>query len=146
VILFSSEPNFPLGHASQWLVYDRNNSPNEVEQALLRIHPRGDTNLYAAFEAAFRFRTQGLDTIYLLSDGLPNMGPGLPVPPPKDELSQANMLGKYVRDTIQQRWNSGTSKVRIHAVGFFYESPGLGSFLWALTRENGGSFVGMGRP
>jgi len=46
-------------------------------------------------------------------------------------------------------WNraySGRAKVRINAVGFFYESPDVGAFLWALARENDGSFVGMSKP
>ena len=37
-------------------------------------------------------------------------------------------------------------RVRINAVGFFFESPDVGAFLWALSRENDGSFVGMSRP
>ena len=32
------------------------------------------------------------------------------------------------------------------AAEFFYESPDLGAFLWALARENEGSFVGMSKP
>jgi hypothetical protein len=36
--------------------------------------------------------------------------------------------------------------VRINTIGFFYESPDLGAFLWALARENEGSFVGMSKP
>jgi hypothetical protein len=38
------------------------------------------------------------------------------------------------------------AKVRINSIGFFYESPDVGAFLWALSRENDGSFVGMSRP
>ena len=41
---------------------------------------------------------------------------------------------------------AGSQRVRINAIGFFYESPELGSFLWTLARENDGSFVGMSRP
>ena len=33
--------------------------------------------MYIGFEAAFGFRREGLDTVYLLSDGLPNQGEGL---------------------------------------------------------------------
>jgi hypothetical protein len=36
--------------------------------------------------------------------------------------------------------------VRVNAVGFYYESPDVGAFLWALTRENDGGFVGMSKP
>jgi hypothetical protein len=40
----------------------------------------------------------------------------------------------------------GQARVRINSIGFFYESPEVGAFLWALSRENDGSFVGMSRP
>lgn len=146
VILFAEETQFLLGRPGQWLDFDRQKSPDEVAKALARVQPKGDTNMYAAFEAAFRLRTQGLDTIYLFSDGLPNQGPGLPAQPPTDEAVQAALLGKHVRDAIRLQWNRAEPRVRIHAVGFFFESPSLGAFLWTLTRENGGSFVGMSRP
>ncbi len=146
VLVFSDQVRYLLGRQGQWLDYDRNKSPEEVEQALAKTKPEGNTNLHAAFEAAFRFRSQGLDSIYLISDGLPNVGPGLPTPAPQDEAAQAAILGRYVRDAIRKHWNAGPAPVRIHAVGFFYESPNLGAFLWALTRENSGSFVGMSKP
>jgi septal ring factor EnvC (AmiA/AmiB activator) len=146
VIVFADAVQFPLGRAGQWLDFDREQSPAELDRALARLQPKGNTNMYVAFEAAFRYRVQGLDTIFLFSDGLPNLGPGLPNPPPRDEAAQAALLGKYVRETIQTRWNTGQPRVKIHAVGFFYESSNLGAFLWALSRENGGSFVGMARP
>ena len=34
----------------------------------------------------------------------------------------------------------------LRAIGYFFESPEVGAFLWAPARENGGSFVGMSRP
>ena len=46
-------------------------------------------------------------------------------------------------------WNSRNRpqpRVRINTIGFFYESPDVGAFLWALARENDGSFVGMSKP
>jgi hypothetical protein len=45
-------------------------------------------------------------------------------------------------------WNpkTATQRVRINCLGFFYESPEVGAFLWALARENEGSFVGMSKP
>jgi len=146
LIVFSDRLLQPLGRPGDWLVYDPNRSPKEVQDALLQIKPTGDTNLYMGLEAAFRFKAQGLDTIYLFSDGLPNTGPGLPDPPPRDETALANALGKFLRDRLNNQWNAGASKVRIHSIGFFYDSPNLGAFLWTLSRENGGSFVGMNRP
>jgi hypothetical protein len=146
VILFSDRTQFLLGRPGEWLAYDLERTPGEVQNALANVKPSGDTNMYAAFEAAFRYRSQGLDTIYLFSDGLPNIGPGLPASPPRDEGAQSALLGKYLLDTLARQWNRDTPKVRIHAVGFFYESPNLGAFLWSLTRENGGNFVGMNLP
>ena len=36
--------------------------------------------------------------------------------------------------------------MKVHAIGFFFESPDVGAFLWAMARENDGSFVGMSKP
>ncbi|MFO0845765.1 MAG: hypothetical protein U0797_25830 [Gemmataceae bacterium] len=46
-------------------------SPELVLKTLAAIKPRGGTNMYVALDEAFRYRPQGLDTIYLLSDGHP---------------------------------------------------------------------------
>jgi hypothetical protein len=150
VIAFSSRATFPLGGAGRWLDHDPRGSPGQVLKALAAIKPKGGTNMYAALDSAFRYRAQGLDTIYLLSDGLPNVGEGLP----KDvrglkEVERGVILGKYIRKTLKGSWNAaraGQPRVRINTIGFFYESPDLGAFLWALAREHGGSFVGMSKP
>jgi hypothetical protein len=107
--------------------------------------------MYAALDAAFRFRADGLDSVYLLSDGLPNLGEGLsPAEARKlNEVDRGTILGKYVRKMLKTKWNKPLPKwprVRINTIGFFYESPDLGAFLWALARENDGSFVGMSKP
>ena len=146
VILFSDEVRYLLGQPGQWLVFDRVASAESVRQALLKVKPDGNTALYAACAEAFKFRPQGLDTIFLLSDGLPNVGPGLPRDPPREETAQAALLGKHLLDTIREQWNRDLPKVKIHSIGYFYESPNLGAFLWALSRESGGSFVGMSKP
>jgi hypothetical protein len=149
VVLFSDKVTFLLGEDG-WLDYD-GKSAERATAALKKISPKGGTNMYAAFETAFRFRQQGLDTIYLLSDGLPNMGEGLSDEQAKGlkETEQAEILGKYVRRKLQSDWNReirGQGRVKVNAVGFFYESPDVGAFLWALTRENDGGFVGMSKP
>ena len=77
VILFAREASFPLGGDGRWLSYDPKGSMEQIAKALTATKPKGATNMYAAFDAAFRFRAEGLDTIYVLSDGLPNVGPGL---------------------------------------------------------------------
>lgn len=146
VIVFSDKIDYPLGKPGEWLDFERGKSVELVLSTLNKVKPDGNTHLYSAFEAAFRFKLQGLDTIFLFSDGLPNIGPGLPPNPPTDEMAQGTLLGNHLRETIRRQWNIGTPKVRIHAIGFFYESPALGAFLWGLSRENGGNFVGMSKP
>jgi hypothetical protein len=151
LIVFNSKPDFLLGSAGKWLEHDPKHSPEQALKALAAVKPKGGTNMYAALEAAFAFRADGLDTIYLLSDGLPNQGEGLSLEQKRNlkELERGLILGKYVRGKLKNDWNrlrKGRKRVRINTIGFFYESPDLGSFLWALARENAGSFVGMSRP
>jgi hypothetical protein len=151
VIVFSERPTFLLGSDDRWLNFDPKATPDQVLAALAGIKPKGGTNMYAALDATFRFRARGLDTIYLFSDGLPNLGEGLTPEQARTlkEVEQGDILGKHIRKKLKTDWNTtGTSgqRVRINAVGFFYESPDVGAFLWALARENDGSFVGMSRP
>ena len=150
VELFSDKPSFLLGQENAWFDYNPQTSAEQVYKALAAIKPRGGTNMYAALESAFRFRQAGMDTIYLFSDGLPNLGEGLPANAASlKEFEQAEILGKHIRNVLKTKWNQemkGQPRVRINAVGFFYESPDLGAFLWALSRENEGSFVGMSKP
>jgi hypothetical protein len=101
-------------------------------------------------EAAFAYRAKKLDTFDMLSDGLPNNGPGLPEgETPVSEERRGTILGKHVLDTLRKDWNAprvDQPRVAINTIGFFSESPELGAFLWALARDNGGSFVGMSKP
>ncbi len=150
VILFSDKVNYILGQPSGWLDFDAT-SADKVAKALTAIRPTGNTNMYAALEAAFQYRAQGLDTIYLLSDGLPNIGEGLTAEAARamPESQRTDVLAKAVRNALRTRWNAplpDRPRVRVNSVGFFYESPDVGAFLWALSRENDGSFVGMSLP
>ncbi|HEX4608490.1 MAG TPA: VWA domain-containing protein [Urbifossiella sp.] len=151
VIVFSKEARWLLG-AGDWVRYEGEKSVTEVRDALIRIRPADGTNMHAGFDLAFGLRSRGLDTIYLFSDGLPNIGPGLTpsqsaMNPPLEETRQAEIMGRYIRDKLRSTWNRpGADRTRIHSIGFYYESPDLGAFLWALARENDGSFVGMSRP
>jgi hypothetical protein len=151
IILFSDKASFLLAGDDRWLSYDPRTSPEQAAKGLAAIKPKGNTNMYAAFEAAFRYRSDGLDTIYLLSDGLPNIGAGLTNEQMRtyNEFQRTEALSVHVRKTLKSNWNRpdvNRTQVRINAVGFFYESPDVGAFLWALARENDGSFVGMSKP
>jgi hypothetical protein len=150
VILFAEKVTFLLGNEGGWLDYDPRTSTQTVFDALARTRPDGGTNMYLAMQAAFGYRAKGLDAIYLLSDGLPNIGPGVP-PNARElrEMERGGYLSKYIRNSLKTVWNrpaEGWRRVRINTIGFFYESPDVGAFLWALARENDGSFVGMSRP
>jgi hypothetical protein len=151
VIVFSERATFLLGNDDGWINYDAKATPDQVLSALAAVKPKGGTNMFAALDAAFRFRARGLDTIYLFSDGLPNIGEGITAEQARTlkEAEQGEILGKYIRKKLRTEWNApttGSQRVRINAIGFFFESPDVGAFLWALARENDGSFVGMSRP
>jgi predicted nucleic acid-binding Zn-ribbon protein len=151
VLVFSDKTSYLLGSDERWLDFDPKTSVTRILDALAATKPLGGTNMTAAMETAFRFRAQGLDTIYLLSDGLPNMGEGLSAEAMKtlDETRQSEILSRYIRQKLKSDWNRplpNRERVRINTVGFFYESPDVGAFLWALARENDGSFVGMSKP
>jgi hypothetical protein len=151
VILFSDKVTYPLGSDGEWLDYEAKTSSDRALRALAAIKPVGATNMYEAFDTAFRFRSLGLDTIYVLSDGLPNAGPGATAEQAKNlkETELSELLARYIRNLLRQNWNrasDGRPRVRINTIGFFYESPDVGAFLWALARENDGSFVGMSKP
>jgi predicted nucleic acid-binding Zn-ribbon protein len=151
LIVFSDKARYLLGSDGRWIDYDSKTTPAKVSKALTDLQPKGGTDMYAPMEMAFRLRASGLDTIYLLSDGLPNMGTG--VDPDKartmSEQQLGELLGKHILKTLRTDWNRplrDVPKVKINAVGFFYESPDVGAFLWALARANEGSFVGMSKP
>ncbi len=150
VILFSDRARYLFGHEGQWLRYDPASSAQVTQETLKNIKPQGETNLHAVFSEAFRYRSLGLDTIYVLSDGLPNAGEGLPAN--ADQLSESQrseILSRALRQKLKTDWNRPLAerpRVRIHTIGFFFESPDVGAFLWALAREHDGSFVGMSKP
>jgi len=151
VILFANQATYLLGNQNGWFDFDPVTSTGKVAEALAAVKPRGNTDMYSAFEAAFRFRPAGLDTIYVFSDGLPNIGAGLSPEAARTmkETDRAEILSKHIRRMLLTQWNrqgAGQPRVRINTIGFFYESPDVGAFLWALARENDGSFVGMSKP
>ena len=151
VILFSDKVRYPLGHDGGWFTYRGKEDAATVATRLKAIKPKGETNMYDAFEEVFgKFRGQGLDTVYMLSDGLPNAGLG--TPPNAANLTESQLtsiLSKVIREKLKTTWNKKSAErpaVKINTIGFFFESPDVGAFLWALSREHDGSFVGMSKP
>ena len=153
VVVFSRTSRWLFG-SGEWQPFEGEKSVARVKDALLKIKPENDTNLHAGMEMAFTLRPTGLDTIYLFSDGLPTSGEGLTraqetATPALKETERSEVLARYIRTRLNNDWNrsqAGRGKVKIHSIGFFYESPDVGAFLWALSRENDGSFVGMSKP
>ncbi len=150
VIVFSEKATYLFGD-DDWIDYDARTSSDKVFKALAAIKPKGGTNMYSAMEATFKLRASGLDTVYFLSDGLPNLGEGLTREQAAKMTEQqvGEVLGRVIRRKLKTDWNRPLEKqpaVRINTIGFFFESPDVGSFLWALAREHDGSFVGMSKP
>ena len=156
VIVFSDKATYLFGNRDAWLKYEGPETAQLARDALRKAKVEGGTNMHDAFDEAFRYKKIKLDTIYLFSDGLPNLGAGLP-PNLKNagETQKSQHLSKYVRDKLKADWNAPLPSpsgrgvggeggpVRINTVGFFFESPDVGAFLWALAREHRGSFVGL---
>ncbi len=149
VVVFSREAKYLFG-TRDWLDYKGDESVKKVAAALKETTPGGDTNVYDGLDLCFKLKPLGLDTIYFFSDGLPTSGVGLTPELERslNETQRTEQLSKHVRSTLSTTWNPARDgkKVRINAIGFFYESPEVGAFLWALARENDGSFVGMSKP
>jgi hypothetical protein len=154
IIMFSSGVSFPLGSEGRWLDFEGQKSVDAAVKKLKSLKPEGGTNIHSAFTEVFKYRKLGLDTVYFFSDGLPTSGEGLPAandPAAKNlnDRQKTEMLSAHVRKTLKTVWNRpipNSPLVRINTIGFFYESPDVGSFLWALAREHDGSFVGMSKP
>lgn len=147
VILFSDKTNHLFGNRDFWLKYEGPATAEKVRDSLRKVKVEGNTNMHDGFDEAFRYRKLKLDTIYFFSDGLPNAGPGVPFSIAKPtEAQKAHYMSKHVRDKLKSDWNApqdGMRDVRVNAVGFWFDSPDVGAFLWALAREHKGSFVGL---
>ena len=147
VILFSDKTSYLFGNRDSWLKYEGPKTAKLTSDALRKVKVEGGTNMHDAFEEAFRYRKIKLDTVYLFSDGLPNIGDGVPASiTTPTEAQKSFYMSKFIRDRLKSDWNrlaAGQNDVRINAIGFFFESPDVGAFLWAMAREHRGSFVGL---
>jgi HEAT repeat protein len=117
-----------------------------------KLEPYGGTNPFDALEKALAYaaggmsgeklQKSGVDTICLMTDGLPTAGQ---VATPKEIVDRIRTLNK-------------TRKVKIHTVGIFTVSSGANAekekkereeglkFLKQLAEESGGKFTGNGVP
>jgi hypothetical protein len=147
VVVFSRDARQLLGPG--WQTNKGEPSVGEVRRALLAVAPDGDTNLFDALNLAFSARPTAPDTVYVFSDGLPTSGPGLTADQERTltPTQRGEVLSKHILRTLRTAWNPpGSKRVRVNAIGFFFESPEVGAFLWSLARDNDGSFVGMSKP
>ena len=89
VILFSDKMRFLFGNRDSWLKYEGPKTAQATRDALRKVKVEGGTNMQEAFDEAFRYRKLKLDTIYLFSDGLPNIGAGVPADDPQSNRGAA---------------------------------------------------------
>jgi hypothetical protein len=61
------------------------------------------------------------------------------------DIACTKKLRKGRLKNVLNRPNADQVRVRINTIGFFFESPDVGAFLWALARAHDGSFVGMSK-
>lgn len=117
-----------------------------------KLEPYGGTNTFDAIEKALAYtaggmsgeklQKSGVDTICLVTDGLPTAGQ---VADPKEIVARIRTLNK-------------TRKVKIHTIGVFSVSKGANAekeakereeglkFLKQIADETGGKFTGSGAP
>ena len=151
VIVFAEGAAFLFDGEEGWLDFDARSSVDRVRNGLATITPKGGTNMYAALQTAFHLRAQGLDTIYLLSDGLPNLGEGVrrgypehpqgtgaqrPARPPHPQDSSNRLEPHPARPTARAHQHSR----------LLLRKPRRGRLPVGAARENDGSFVGMSKP
>ena len=51
------------------------------------------------------------------------------------DQSSSLVTGQVLKATDWNRERAGQRRVRINTIGYFFESPEVGAFLWALARE-----------
>jgi HEAT repeat protein len=83
-------------------------APKRIAEYLRSVEPDGETDLFAAVDQALvyachrdgRIRKEGLDTIYLLSDGEPTIGLLRSMDPIVEEVAERNRFSKVAIHTI----------------------------------------------
>ena len=97
IILFSDKTKYLFGNRDKWYKYEGPKTAQMAHDALRKVKVEGGTNMQDAFEEAFRYRKLKLDTIYLFSDGLPNIGDGVPAKHRQADRGPVQCLHEQIR-------------------------------------------------
>jgi hypothetical protein len=108
----------------------------EVLEQIPSLFANGYTRTDLAFEAAFRF--DGINTIYLLSDGYPQKDPKLGTYPQARQLEITRKFMKEILAFVRKKNRIEGRHWEIHTLGF--PRANLDDFLGTLARENHGEY------
>ncbi len=108
----------------------------EALDKILTLEPSGLTRTDLAFETAFRF--EGIDTIFLLSDGFPQKDPNFPKLPAAERRKVVNQLMRDIIEYVAKKNRIEGRRWEIHTFGF--PEAMLGDFLQILARSNYGKY------
>ena len=137
MILFSDKVRYPLGHDGGWFTYRRQVRTRPPSHPAQGDQAEGEHVRRVRGSGLPQLARQGLDTVYMLSDGLPNAGMGTPANAANLTESQLTaILTKVIREKLKTTWNRKTGdqpRAKINTIGFFYESPDVRAFLWAAV-------------
>lgn len=103
---------------------------------IVELEAEGLTRTDEAFETAFRF--EGIDTIYLLSDGYPQRDVDYAQWPKDKQKKVTADLVEEILDLVTRKNRIAGRRWHVHTLGF--PQAGLASFLGKLARDNHGEF------
>jgi hypothetical protein len=108
----------------------------EVLEQILTLNASGFTRTDLAFETAFQF--EGINTIYLLSDGYPQRDPKLGSLPYPKQLQVTQELMREILIFVRHKNHLEGRRWEIHTLGF--PKANLGNFLYNLAAQNYGEY------
>ena len=103
-----------------------------------RIHILGETEITYLDSLTPAERRKSLETFFQFDIPCVVIAKAQEAPAELLELARAKGV-PVIRTRLKTDWNRkelGKPHVKINTIGFFYESPDLGAFLWALAREH----------
>lgn len=108
----------------------------EVLERIPSLFAKGYTRTDLAFETAFQF--DGINTVYLLSDGYPQKDPKLGTYPQARQLEITRRFMKEILAFVRKKNRIEGRHWEIHTLGF--PRANLDDFLGTLARENHGEY------